>query len=120
MWNMRRRANVRALPEHRVVVRFEFSGVPKSRTKLRIMWLILDQSGVDVCVKDPGFPLDLTVRGKIAVFVAIYLGHTKWQDAIGKELSVEGDRRMVRLLPVWLQLDKVLGRDYQPLARPAA
>jgi DNA-binding HxlR family transcriptional regulator len=120
MWNIRRRADVRALPEHRVVVRFEFSCVPKSRTKLRIMWLILDRSGVDVCVKDPGFSVDLTVRGAIAVFVAIYLGHSRWHDALGKKLSIEGDGRMARRLPVWLQLDKVLGHDYRPLVRPAA
>jgi DNA-binding HxlR family transcriptional regulator len=120
MWNMRGRTDIGLLPEHRVVIRFEFSGVPQSRTKLHIIWLILDRSGVDVCVKDPGFPIDLIVRGPIAVLVAIYHGHSKWQDAVGKELSVEGDSRMAKQLPVWLRLDKVIGRDYLPLARPAA
>jgi DNA-binding HxlR family transcriptional regulator len=117
MWNMRRRADIRLLPEHRIVIRFEFSGVPQSRTKLRIMWLILDRSGVDVCVKDPGFPVDLNVRGSIKALVAIYLGHMKWQDAVGKELTVDGDSRMARQLPGWLRLDKVIGHDYLPLAR---
>src|SRR3981189_392165 len=37
MWGLRRRTHVGALPEHRVVLRFEFSGVPASRTKFRIM-----------------------------------------------------------------------------------
>jgi DNA-binding HxlR family transcriptional regulator len=120
MWGLRRRADTEALPDHRVVVRFEFSNVPKSRTKLRIMWLILDRSGSDVCVKDPGFPVDLTVAGDIAVFVAIYLGHTTWHDAVGNKLSIDGDSRMVQRLPIWLRLDKALGRDYTPLARPAA
>ena len=46
MWGLRRRADLAALPDHRVVVRFEFSGVPASRTKFRIMWLVLERSGV--------------------------------------------------------------------------
>lgn len=120
MWALRRRTDSDALPAHRVVVRFEFSGVPNSRTKLRIMWLILDRSGSDVCLKDPGFPVDLMVAGDIAVFIAIYLGHATWRDAVGKELSIEGDSRMVRRLPIWLRLDKAIGRDYSPLTRPAA
>src|SRR4030081_2473552 len=41
MWGLRRRADVNTLPDHRIVVRFEFSGVPASRTKFRVMWLLL-------------------------------------------------------------------------------
>jgi hypothetical protein len=54
-WGFRKRAiaHIGALPDHRVVVRFEFSGVPTSRTKFRVMWLLLGR--VDVCLKDPGF-----------------------------------------------------------------
>ena len=69
-----------ALPDRRIVIRFEFSGVPASRTKYRIMWLLLDRSGVDVCVKDPGYAVDLLFCGKIADFVAVYLGHAMWRD----------------------------------------
>ena len=75
MWTMRQRTDMEALPDHRVVIRFEFSHVPANRTRLRIMWLVLDRSGVDVCAKDPGFPVDITVRGDVVVFVRIYLGH---------------------------------------------
>ena len=45
IWGLRRRVDVNALPDRRVVLRFEFSGVPASRT---IMWLILGRSSVDV------------------------------------------------------------------------
>jgi hypothetical protein len=37
IWGLRRRVDVNALPDRRVVLRFEFSGVPASRTKFRIM-----------------------------------------------------------------------------------
>jgi hypothetical protein len=75
MWRMRKRVDISELPEHRVVVRFEFSGVPKSRMALHVMWLILERAGVDVCFKDPGYTVDLTVRSDLAVLVRLYLGH---------------------------------------------
>lgn len=68
-------------------------------------------------IKSPGFPIDLTVRAAIAVFVTTCLGHSRWPDAVGEELSIEGEGRMAIRLPVWLQLDKVLGHDYRPLVR---
>src|SRR5262249_31131010 len=65
IWGLRKRVNLSLLPDRRIVLRFEFSGVPASRTRFRIMWLILERSGVDVCMKDPGFAVDLTFRGNI-------------------------------------------------------
>ena len=103
-----------------MVIRFEFSGVPRSRTALRIIWLILERTGVDICFKDPGYNVDLTVRSEVAILVKLYLGHVNWQEVEGKALSIEGDRRMARQLPIWLQLHRQLGRDYLPFGRPAA
>jgi HxlR-like helix-turn-helix len=119
LWGFRKRAVLEALPDHRVVVRFEFSGVPASRTKFRVMWLVLKRSGVDVCAKDPGFPIDLVFRGKIAEFVAVYLGHKMWREVDEKTLLIEGDPLLAMQLPAWLRLDKVVGRDF-PVVRPAA
>ena len=120
-WGFRKRAmaHIGALPDRRVVVRFEFSGVPASRTKFRVMWLLLERPDVDVCLKDPGFAVDLICRGNIADFVAIYLGHAIWRDVAEKPISIEGDRQMARQLPAWLRLDEVPGRDF-PVVRPAA
>jgi DNA-binding HxlR family transcriptional regulator len=120
MWRIRKRVDLSALPVYRVVIRFEFSGVPRSRTKLRIMWLVLNRAGCEVCFKDPGFPVDLTVQGDLAVLVGVYLGHTSWSAVAGRALTIAGDAKMVRRLPVWLQLDKQLGRDYLPFGRRPA
>jgi hypothetical protein len=84
MWRMRKRVDISELPEHRVVIRFEFSGVPRSRMALHVMWLILERAGVDVCFKDPGYTVDLTVRSDLAVLVRLYLGHTNWQEVLAK------------------------------------
>jgi DNA-binding HxlR family transcriptional regulator len=120
MWRMRKRVDTSVLPERRVVIRFEFSGVSRSRTALRIMWLILERTGVDICFKDPGCTVDLTVRSDVATLVRLYLGHVNWQEVAGKAVSIEGDRQMARQLPIWLQFHRQLGRDYLPFGRPAA
>ena len=117
LWGFRKRADRDALPDRRVVVRFEFSGVPASRTKYRIMWLHLNRSGVEVCVKDSGHEVDLVFRGNIADFVAVYLGHVMWPDMAGKALLIEGEHSLTRQLPGWLRLDKVPSLDF---IRPAA
>ena len=119
LWGFRRRAILNTLPHRRVVVRFEFSGVPAARTKFRILWLVLQRSGADVCAKDPGFVVDLVFRGKIADFVKVYLGHARWRDMEGKALTIEGDRNLAKQVPSWIRLDKVVGRDF-PVVRPAA
>ena len=54
--------------------------MPAKRAKFRILWLVLERSEVEVCVKDPGYPVDVTCRGKIADFVAVYLGYARWRD----------------------------------------
>lgn len=119
LWGFRKRAMRDALPDRRIVVRFEFSGVPANRAKFRILWLLLEPSDVDVCVKDPGYPVDVVMHGKIADFVSVYLGHALWRDMVGKKLYIKGDRDLVRSLPGWIRLDKVVGRDF-PVVRPAA
>jgi DNA-binding HxlR family transcriptional regulator len=103
LWGLRARVDVNALPDRCTVLRFEFSGVPASRTKFRIMWLILKRSSVDVCMKDPGFPVDLTLRGNIRDYVDVYLGHARWNDAAGTVLHLDGDRKITKALPVWLR-----------------
>ena len=106
IWGLRRRVDVNALPDRRVALRFEFSGVPASRTKFRIMWLILGRSSVDVCMKDPGFAVDLTLRGNIRDYVEVYLGQTKWSDAARAALQLDGDQKIARAFPVWMQLKR--------------
>ncbi|HKU04860.1 MAG TPA: hypothetical protein VJR30_02225, partial [Bradyrhizobium sp.] len=79
----------------------------------------LDRSNVDVCAKDPGFPVDAVMRGHIADFVAVYLGHASWRELAGKALVIEGKRSLIRRLPAWIRLDQIVGKDF-PVVRPAA
>jgi DNA-binding HxlR family transcriptional regulator len=119
MWALRRRVDRDALPDRRIVVCFELSGVARARTGRRLYWLILEQAGVDVCNKDPGFPVDVTITGPIASLIAVYLGYATWRAETAKALSIAGDPKIGARIEAWLRFDRLVGRDL-PIVPPAA
>src|SRR4029077_1197829 len=50
MWAMHRRIDTSRLLKPRVVVRFEFRGVPARCMQVRTAWLVLEKTGNDVCM----------------------------------------------------------------------
>ena len=119
MWGLRRRVDRDALPDHRVVVRFDLSGVPGCRTGVLLHWLVLKRDHVDVCLKDPGYPVDCIVTGGIAALIDVYLGYVSWHAATESALTVDGTRDVTDRLARWLQLDRVVGHDF-PIIPPRA
>lgn len=107
MWGLRKRVNVSALPERRVVLRFEFSDVPANRTEFRIMWLAIKSSGADVCAKNPGFSADLTLRGDVRDWVAVFFGRTTWPEVTRTAAQLEGDGTIAKIVLKWMRLDAV-------------
>jgi DNA-binding HxlR family transcriptional regulator len=105
MFNIRRRVDVSRLPKPRVVVQFEFRGVPPRCRGMRTCWLVLQRRDVDVCIKDPGFPVDLVVHADMATLARVWAGHLTFaQGTRSGGLRVEGARALVRAFPDWLLL----------------
>ena len=119
MWWLHRRVDRSLLPAGRVVIRFELSGVARSSTSVRLYWLVLTRAEVDVCVKDPGFPVDVTISGPVSALTGVYLGHLKWAQITRKDVRVTGSRALTSQVERWLRLDHVMGRDL-PVVPPAA
>ena len=71
MWDMRRRVNVERLPDKRIVVRFDFRGAPKGK---RSWWLVLERPEPDLCLRDPGFGVALTVRTDAVSLASVWVG----------------------------------------------
>ena len=63
-------------------------------------------------------PSGCRLPGHTADLVAVHLGHVRWSDVAGKALTIEGDSRLAKKLPIWLRLDNVVGQDF-PVVRPA-
>jgi DNA-binding HxlR family transcriptional regulator len=105
MWDMRRRVNTDRLPDRRVVVRFDFRPVRGTVRRPATFWLLLEREEVDVCLKDPGFEVDLFVDADLVALTKAWMGDLRLADAIRSGLvRVEGPTALVRAFPGWLAL----------------
>jgi DNA-binding HxlR family transcriptional regulator len=105
MWAMHRRIDLTRLPKPRVVVRFEFRGVPARCLQVRTAWLVLERSGADVCMRDPGFAVDLVVHADVGTFARVWTGHLGFADGVrAGGIRLEGPRALVAAFPGWLLL----------------
>jgi DNA-binding HxlR family transcriptional regulator len=87
------------LPDHRVVVRFEF---PDQSLGSRWFWMVFDGERSEVCRKDPGFEVDLVVEAESMALAEWHLGRVEWNDALrAGRISVAGPRQLGRMLPTW-------------------
>ena len=121
MWNIRRRVALDRLPERRVVVHFDFRGVPAGRSMLKKCWLVLERSGSDVCVTDPGYEVDVYVDADLASMTSVWLGDLPFNEAVReKKLRVSGARALVRQFPGWLLLSHFATVPRPPPAFAAA
>ena len=116
MWILRRRIATDRLPAHRVVVKFNFTGIPASYRGNRKFWLILERSAVDICVRDPGFEVDLYLDADLTAMVKVHLGDLAFGEALRtKQIRMSGMPGLIRQFPSWLLLSA-----YAKVPRPRA
>jgi DNA-binding HxlR family transcriptional regulator len=105
VWNIRRRVDPNVFPERRVTVCFEFTDVPKNKAQ---WWVVNDCGTVDLCPKDPGFPVDLYVTTDIRTMIDIWFGKLGWDAAVGAgRVEILGPRELRDRLSSWLLLSPI-------------
>jgi DNA-binding HxlR family transcriptional regulator len=116
MWILRRRIATERLPERQVVAKFAFTGIPASYRGNRKFWLILDRAGIEICVRDPGYEVDIYVDADLGAMVKVHLGDLAFADALRRKLvQLRGVPGLVRQFPSWLLLSA-----YAQVPRPVA
>lgn len=104
-WSMHTRFNQEAMPSHRVVVEFEFSGVPKGYQRF---WIVSDKAKIDMCLKNPGYDVDVHVRADIARFIQAWRGFRNLRSEIRTgRIRVTGPKALTRQFPNWLLLSSL-------------
>ena len=99
MWDIRRRIDTSAFPAERVVMSFMFRDMPASR---RAYWLIVDDGEVDLCIKFPGFDVDLAFITTSKTMADIWMGHTTIRKEIRNgNLSLEGGKALKKNIDDW-------------------
>ena len=100
MWDMRRRISWNDVPDRRVTVAFRIEG-----SKHEAFWLVLDRGEASVCLRDPGFPVDLEVNADTLSLHRLWMGRLDYAGALRAGLvRIEGPRQLARQFPRWLQL----------------
>lgn len=101
LWDMHRRIHLNRLPEQRVVVQFDFHGARRGS-----YWLVLERPEPSLCLKDPGFDVDLLVTADTIDLHRVWMGHLSLSEALRHgTIEVEGRPDLVKAFPTWLALN---------------
>lgn len=119
MWDVRRCVIASEIPvSRRYVVQFEFRGVPHNR---RHFWLLFDTDGVDLCMRDYGFDIDLVVTASVKTLVEVWLGHKSITAARRKdELHLEGSKQDRNAFERWFALSTFADAGREPPGVPSS
>jgi DNA-binding HxlR family transcriptional regulator len=99
MWDVRRRIDVSGFPQRRVVISFMFQDMPSNR---KAYWLVVDHGEVDLCVKFPGFDVDLAFITTAKVMADIWMGYSTLKKEIrNKKLALNGAGDLKSSLGDW-------------------
>jgi DNA-binding HxlR family transcriptional regulator len=106
MWFLRRRINVEALPDERVVARFDFHAEGARAfwmQEQQSFWLVFERPEVELCVSDPGFDVDLGVQAELEALTKVYLGHIPLGEALRTgSVQLSGPRELRSGFRRWL------------------
>ncbi len=106
LWDVRRFVSSDGLRAGRTVLEFEFPGEPPGR---RSYWVVLDTDGVDVCLVDPGFEVDVCVRAELASLAKVWMGDAVFVDEMREgRISIEGPAALARKVPAWFGRHPIL------------
>lgn len=111
VWDIHRTIDKRFFKSGRTVIRFEFTDYT---SKLRFWWLVVKQDNVDVCMKDPGYDVDLTITSDLKSLTAVWMGDTTIMKAMReKRVVATGSAHLKKNIAVWL------GTNYYADIKPA-
>ena len=98
-WAMHRRLDLSQFPAPHAVLLFEF---PDVEIRLRRFWFVIDHRQVDVCLKNPGQDVDLTLTTSVRTMAMVYLGRLEADGAVRSgAIDLGGSRALARTFPAW-------------------
>ena len=102
MWDMRRNLKPVPIPDRRCTIQFEYPELPSAK---RRWWLVVEAGGIDLCLVDPGYDVDLHVRCPLRTMTAIWMGHASVKGEIeAGRLDLIGERTLAQSMQTWLGL----------------
>ena len=103
MWDIQRRIDTSLLPDKRVVLLFEFTNYT---SKLRRWWLVIKDRTADICLKDPGYEVDLQLISDLRTMSQIWMGDLSLNKAKQQQqLKFTGNTALKRSISKWFTLN---------------
>lgn len=107
MWDMHRNVDTSYFGVGRKVLRFEYVDYP---TKMRLWWLVITGDNVDICLKDPGYDVDLFVQCTLKTMTQIWMGdHTVNGAKREKLIKVTGNGELNKTMHKWIGCGRFAG-----------
>ena len=107
MWDMRRGLDLARVPERLTVVMFWYRDAPARASRY---WLRIERPEVDLCLTNPGHPVQLTVETTLRTMVDVWMGQRDLREALERgDIQLQGASRLVRAFPSWLRLNTFAG-----------
>ena len=101
MWDIHRTMNADYFDSDRTVLYFEFSDYA---AKFRRWWLIVHDSEVDVCMKDPGHDIDLELLTDVRTLTGVWMGDIGLGQALrDRRIRLTGPTRLKRDISTWFK-----------------
>jgi DNA-binding HxlR family transcriptional regulator len=111
VWDIHRNINTDFFKQEQVVIKIEFTDYI---SKFRFWWLVIKNGDVDVCMKDLGYEVDLTITSDLRTLTAAWMGDTTMMKAMReKSIVVTGSSHLKKNIAVWL------GTNYYADVKPA-
>jgi len=103
MWDIQRRIDLSAAPDQpRTTIKFVINGVPAN---FRNWWVVYEHGDTDLCMKDPGFEVDLYVTMPMRTAAEIWIGRTPIAQAVRDgDLTLDGSKNQVNAFHRWFAL----------------
>jgi DNA-binding HxlR family transcriptional regulator len=100
IWDIHRNLNTEFFTAQRTVIHFELTDC---EAKYRYWWLVIKDGDVDVCLRDEGFDLDLTIASDLKTLTGVWMGDTTVTKALRqKKLVLTGAAHLKKNIAVWL------------------
>jgi DNA-binding HxlR family transcriptional regulator len=111
VWDIHRNLDPDYFKGKQTVIKIEFTDY---MTKFRYWWIVIKGDDVDVCLKDPGYDVDVTISTDLKTLTAAWMGDTTIMKAIReKDVVVTGNPQLKKNIAVWL------GTNYYADVKPA-
>jgi DNA-binding HxlR family transcriptional regulator len=104
IWKLHGHTDPARFPDERFTLQLSLRNLPRGRRAVLNWWLVANPGALlDVCPKQPGFPVDVVIEADIASLVKVWLGYRGLSEAESSgDVAIIGTRqaraRVIRML----------------------